>query len=140
MILTVVSHVRTNNFSDPQLLDKLSQAWQSASRLLDDSNTVRYGVYHQYESNYKGNYTLSIAVEAASLAADAGSHEHLELPDSTHYKIFPVDSSDELGVVKAWQNIWELEEAGALNRAYTYDFEKYNTDGSVEIHIATKAF
>lgn len=37
-----------------------------------------------------------------------------------------------------WKQIWEQENAGVLDRAYTYDFEKYYPSGKVEIHIAIK--
>ncbi|MFS0647164.1 hypothetical protein [Siminovitchia sp. 179-K 8D1 HS] len=40
--------------------------------------------------------------------------------------------------MKTWKRIWELEEAGLLERVYTYDFEKYLPNGEIEIHIAIK--
>jgi len=36
---------------------------------------------------------------------------------------------------KTWSKIWKQEETGLLERAYTYDFEKYSPNGEIEIHI-----
>jgi predicted transcriptional regulator YdeE len=49
-----------------------------------------------------------------------------------------VDSSDEFGILNVWKEIWGREEKGILDRAYTYDFEKYYPDGQIEIYIAIK--
>jgi predicted transcriptional regulator YdeE len=49
-----------------------------------------------------------------------------------------VDTGDELGIVHAWRKIWELEEEGRLKRAYTVDYEKYASNGEIEIHIVIR--
>lgn len=129
MKLTILGQVRTNNFNDSLLMQKITGLWEEASQHLT-SDRVAYGVYHDYESDYRGDYTLSIAVEAGN------SGPALELPDHTHYKIFRVDPADEYGVVNAWKQIWELEQTGELKRAYTFDYEKYDTNGNIEVYIA----
>jgi hypothetical protein len=35
-------------------------------------------------------------------------------------------------IIKAWKQIWSMQ----INRAYTFDFEQYNPDGTVKIYIA----
>ncbi|MCM3601080.1 effector binding domain-containing protein [Robertmurraya korlensis] len=62
----------------------------------------------------------------------------MELPKHTKYEIFKVDRGDAQGVVNTWRKIWERENAGTLARAYSYDFEKYDPDGEIEIYIALK--
>ncbi|MFT4417024.1 GyrI-like domain-containing protein [Fredinandcohnia humi] len=132
MKLKHFNSVRTNNFNDDLLIQKISGLWQEASSRLTNPEIIIYGVYHEYESNYKGNYTLSIAVE------DNNSEPSLEIPDNATYEIFKVDTTNENGVVNTWKKIWELEDQGTLKRAYTYDFEKYVPNGEIEIHIAIK--
>lgn len=132
MKLTIITHVRTNHFLDEFFKEKITALWKEASARIPDRDRIVYGVYCDYESNYKGDYTLIIAIE------DGGRAPLLEIPANTKYKIFNVDTSDEQGIINTWKKIWEREEAGTLKRAYTYDFEKYYPDGRVEIHIATK--
>lgn len=130
MKVAVVGSIRTNNFQDEQLVQKITNLWKEASDRLTNEEKSTYGVYHNYESNYKGDYSLSIAAE------DTNGESFLELPSNEKYKVFKVDVTEENGVIHTWQEIWAQEEAGALKRAYTYDFEKYEPNGEIEIHIA----
>ncbi|MFF2482283.1 GyrI-like domain-containing protein [Paenibacillus sp. NPDC058071] len=132
MKLTIINSVRTNNFKDELLLQKISGLWKEAYDRTADQDSTLYGVYHQYESDYKGDYTLCIAVEGEE------GERQLELPASAKYEIFRVDTAEEQGVVKTWQKIWRREEAGTLKRAYTCDFEKYDSHGEIDIYIAIK--
>ncbi|MBE1442788.1 GyrI-like domain-containing protein [Paenibacillus sp. OAS669] len=132
MKLTIINDVRTNNFNDYLLLQKITGLWKEASNSLTNRDIIIYGVYHDYESDYKGDYTLSVAFE------DSKSESSLEIPDSAEYEIFNVDSAEEQGVINTWRKIWERENSGTLKRAYTYDFEKYYPNGEIEIYIAIK--
>lgn len=126
-----MNSVRTNNFNDERIMQKISGMWKEASNLLNN-DVIKYGVYYDYESNYKGDYTLAVAIETSSDQAQ------LQILDDSKYEVFKVDAEDEQGVLNTWKAIWEREDRGALQRAYTYDFEKYNPDGTIEIHIAVK--
>lgn len=132
MKLFLVNSIRTNNFNDKEMMGKIKTMWEEAYRNLEQHQSSIYGVYYDYESNYKGDYSLSVAI------GDRYGQSFIEIPKNEKYKIFKVDTSDELGVVKTWKRIWELEEAGLLERVYTYDFEKYLPNGEIEIHIAIK--
>jgi len=131
--LKILKSIRTNNFNDIYLKDKIQRIWREASIHFPKDKVATYGVYHKYSSNYKGDYTLSIAIADNS----NNSETTLTIPDDTKYKQFQVDPKDELGVINTWKKIWELEETGNLKRAYTYDFEKYDPSGKIEIFIAT---
>lgn len=87
-----------------------------------------YGIYHQYESNNRGDYTLAIAAETPA------SNEKLVIPNQ-EYAVFEC-LQVEHSIGEAWKKIWQLEEAKKLNRKYSLDFEKYYPNGKVEIHIA----
>ncbi|QJX80350.1 effector binding domain-containing protein [Priestia megaterium] len=134
MKLKILKSIRTNNFNDIYLVDKIQRIWREASTHLPQEKVATYGVYHKYNSNYKGDYTLSISIEGNSNSNN--SDITLNIPDDTKYKQFQVDCKDELGVINTWKKIWDLEENGELNRAYSYDFEKYFPDGKIEIYIA----
>lgn len=63
MKLKVMNSVRTNNFNDDLLLHKITKLWEQASNDLANQVVTKYGVYHNYESDYKGDYSLSIALK-----------------------------------------------------------------------------
>jgi len=130
MKLYVMNSIRTNNFNDEHMIDNIKTMWEEAYRQLEKYPNSVYGIYYDYESDYKGDYSLGVAIE------EPRGELSIELPDNGKYEVFQVDSSDEMGVIKAWQKIWEQEEAGALKRAYSYDFEKYSPNGNIEIYIA----
>ncbi|MUK88365.1 AraC family transcriptional regulator [Ornithinibacillus sp. L9] len=130
MNLSVINSVRTNNFTDELVIKKITGMWKEASSKLENHTDTIYGVYSDYESNYKGDYTLSVAIESSS-----GKHL-IEIPPNSKYETFSVDTSNEHGVMNTWKEIWQLEEKGTLKRAYTYDLEKYYPNGEIEIHIA----
>lgn len=115
-------------------MNKFEEVWKKASNYLGKQEVIIYGVYHNYESDYKGDYSFSIAIEENN----RDSEFDLEIPKDIRYESFDVDTSVELGSVKTWEKIWKLEEEGALKRAYTFDFEKYYPNGVIEIHIAIK--
>src|SRR5699024_1704478 len=99
--------------------------------ILADKNENVYGLYHEYESDYKGDYTLCVAVEGRDKSSVA-------IPDDTKYEVFKVNTNDEQGIFNTWNEIWKKEDENQLNRAYTYDFEKYYPDENIDIYIAVK--
>jgi predicted transcriptional regulator YdeE len=132
MNLTIIKSVRTNNFEDKAIMQKITEMWKEASSALLNQDEVTFGLYHEYESDYKGDYTVSVAVESSN------NGKTIKIPSISKYEIFKVDSLDENGIPNTWKQIWEQEENGDLKRAYSFDFEKYNPNGQIEIHIATK--
>lgn len=127
--LYLVNHIVTHNFKDSDVIQKFGRLWQEPSHLFAGGKAV-YGIYHNYRSDYKGDYTCSTATETVQEKAD------VLVPPETDYRIFPCTRET---VLQTWQQIWQLEENGGLSRAYQVDYEKYCADGSVEIHIGLKA-
>ncbi|WP_443863111.1 GyrI-like domain-containing protein [Fusobacterium ulcerans] len=127
----VVSEKRLNNFKDPDITSKIQKLWHETSMKLPEKDLNKYAVYSEYESDYKGDYTLFIGAD------NINSHKEIIIEEE-NYQIFSVERSSSDGIVKTWQKIWEMEEKGLLNRAYTVDYEKYYPDGKVEIFIALK--
>ncbi|MFS0764104.1 GyrI-like domain-containing protein [Peribacillus phoenicis] len=126
-VVYLIGEIRTNNFTDKNLFEKIGSLW-SKTNVLNIENDIKYGIYHQYESNYHGDYTLAIATETPV------SKENFVIPDQ-EYAVFEC-LQDEHSITETWKKIWQLEEDKNLNRKYSLDFEKYYPDGKVEIHIA----
>lgn len=129
MELLIIEKIRTNNFHDEHVMQKITDLWKNAATVLSNQEGCIYGLYYEYESDYKGDYTLSVAIEEKN-------NPSIYIPDDTIYEIFKVNTDEEQGILATWNEIWQREEEGQLKRAYTYDFEKYNPDGSIDIFIA----
>ncbi len=88
---------------------------------------VVYGVYTDYDND---QYTLIIGCEVTSLEEIPPGMVGITVPEQT-YKTFPAEGPPEKAIPATWQQIWNTP----LNRAYTYDFERYGD--TTEIFIAT---
>lgn len=125
--LYVAGTIRTNNFTDPEMMKKITDLWTQVGILDLPEDATIYGIYHNYESDFKGDYDLTVAMSSPI------STTKITLPEEKYEK-FSVDPDEENGIVKSWERIWQAD----LKRKYTFDFEKYNPDGSVEIYIAVE--
>lgn len=129
MELTIIQEIRTNNFNDERVMQKITNLWKESSTALSNHQGNTYGLYYEYESDYKGDYTLGVAIE--------GENEpSIIIPNDIKYEIFNVNIDEEQGILNTWNEIWKQEEKGQLKRAYTYDFEKYYPHGDIDIFIA----
>ncbi|MDN5973381.1 hypothetical protein [Bifidobacterium crudilactis] len=112
------------------MMEKISGLWRDcASEEADERSGGRsfYAVYHDYASDYRGDYTLSLCVESN----DVGDFD----TDLYAYRSFPIPV-DSGGVVSVWKQVWDLEQRGILRRSYSIDFEWYKPDGTATIQIA----
>jgi len=131
MELFIISEIRTNNFNDEHVMKKITDMWKDASTKLSNYKGNTYGLYYDYESNYKGDYTFGVAIER-------NGESSIVIPDSSNYEIFNVNTAEKHGIFNTWNEVWKMEEKGQLMRAYTYDFEKYYPDARIDIYIAVK--
>ena len=130
MKFSKIHTVRTNNFNDAAVQEKILGLWQQSEAAIlqakEQGKTV-VALYHDYESDYKGDYSVSIGTETdASYAFNTSDHR---------WKEYPVDASDEFGVLHTWQQIWAEEEAQTIHRVYAFDYEAYMPTGSSAIFI-----
>jgi predicted transcriptional regulator YdeE len=101
-------------------------------------------LYHDYESDKNGGYSLLIGVRVNSTEnVPAGMvAKHVIAEDRMLFttKQGPLAQV----VVGEWQNIWDMENQGELRRSYTCDYELYDersydpAHAVVEIHIGVK--
>lgn len=124
MFLRLGPAVRTNNFSDAQLTMKLQQLWK-------DAPPVRpiYVCYFHYADRFTEDFSVALGVEDPD-------GTFLLPSEQTSYITYPIPLKERLGFWKAWQNAWEDECTGRIERSYTVDFEKYEADGSATLYIA----
>lgn len=127
MNIFIVEMMRCNNFTDQNLEKAYEEIWEKAKQKLSDDIDY-YGVYTDYVSNYKGDYSFGVG----ALQFDTPSLVCID--DTMKYKIFRVKDKTHLPAL--WQHIWDLEEKNEIKRAYTVDYEHYKADGSVDVHIA----
>lgn len=127
-----INSVTTNNFTDENMIDKIQSLWQEAQSKIKDNTGCVYGVYHHYQSDYRGDYTLSIAVDhPIQHVASTITPNPID-----NYAVFEVNDNHEDKIYQTWQQIWALEQDNKIRRAYDVDFEKYYPDGRVEIYIS----
>lgn len=128
----VIDSVKTNNFTDEKMSDKVQTVWKNSLAKLTDNHGCTYGVYNHYQNDFRGDYVLSIAVDHPI--------EHctkiIESNPIDNYAVFNVNDNHEDHVYQVWEHIWGLEQDGKILRAYDVDFEKYYPDGRVEIYIS----
>jgi predicted transcriptional regulator YdeE len=127
MKLYVNEIVRTNNFEDDDIMNKILGMWDTFYKNNDDYKGKVYAIYHDYESDYKGDYSLALCTEDIS----ADKFFEVDFANSIEYKCSGKDE-----IVNVWKRIWEDEEENKIQRRYDIDWgEEYKEDGSVVIHL-----
>ena len=106
----------------------ISPLWQNNLDKLPQGHCC-YGIYFNYATNYQADYDFAIASEVV-LETDIPV---IEIEDLNFYAVFRGNVDE---IYQTWQLIWKKEQQGLLKRAYSVDFEKYHSDGLVEIYIA----
>ncbi|MFF2498315.1 effector binding domain-containing protein [Peribacillus sp. NPDC058075] len=92
----MIGEIRANNFTDKNLFEKIGSLW-SKTNDHNIENDMKYGIYHQYESDYRGDYTLAIATETPV------SNENFVIPDQ-EYAVFKC-LQDEHSISETWKKI-----------------------------------
>ena len=120
----IVQQRLNNNIAD----EIIPPLWQNNLDKLPQGHYC-YSIYFNYATNYQADYDFAIASEVV-LETDIPV---IEIEDLSFYEIFRCNVDE---IYQTWQLIWEKEQQGLLKRAYSVDFEKYHSDGLVEIYIA----
>ena len=120
----IVQQRLNNNIAD----EIISTLWQNNLDKLPQGHCC-YGIYFNYATNYQADYDFAIASEVVSET----DIPVIEIEDLSCYEVFRCKVDE---IYQTWQLIWKKEQQGLLKRAYSVDFEKYHSDGLVEIYIA----
>lgn len=150
-LLTGVS-TRTTNAEEAGPDGRLPKLWETyfqsglSSRPGIANPHLIYSLYTDYESDANGAYTTLIGHEVgdeSQLAEDAASHTVMVA--ASKYRVFTTERGPMNEVVpKAWGYIWAYYKESQETRAYTGDFERYDTGSfdpmntEVQIYIAIR--
>jgi len=95
MKFLIMATERTNNFTDPAIQAKITGLWEKNSEAVKkaaEKGTVIACVYHEYESNYQGDYAVSLCFEETE-QADFDTEKYT-------WKKDPIDRRDAQGLRK----------------------------------------
>ncbi|MEG0601382.1 MULTISPECIES: GyrI-like domain-containing protein [Vagococcus] len=116
--------IRTSNSK----VDEIIELWQKVPTMGLEGNL--YAVYYNYESDHHGEYDFLIGTsnyqEGEDVVLSEGNYLMVEIPNATPEK-----------VGAAWHIIWE-DKVIYEQRLFTADFEEYQANGQVTIHLAIK--
>ncbi len=129
MKIYVIDSIRVGNFKE-ETLDKIVGLWENCNNQYPElQDLVRYGIYSDYEKDYRGDYNLAVG------STDIETKDSINI-DLNDYKIYKAKTNGE--IYSLWEEIWDDEENGKIDRLYNVDFERYNLDGTVDIFIGIK--
>ncbi len=100
-----------------------------------------YGIYTDYESDYKGKYTCIIGQKVDSLDQIPNGLIGREFKEGKYLK-FTAKGQMPNAIVETWNEIWTKDKK--LNRKYSADFEVYDkksqngVNAEVDIYIAVE--
>ncbi|MFN3454810.1 MAG: GyrI-like domain-containing protein [Pseudobdellovibrio sp.] len=142
--------LRTNNAKEMSGAGGIAALWQRVSeekiadKVLDKVNHNFYAVYHAYESDMNGEYSLTIGVPVKAGASVPEGLSVVHIPQQKYLKIETDQGQMPDIVIKAWQYIWDKSSQSEINRSYTADFEVYDhrcanpLSSQVDLFIAVK--
>jgi predicted transcriptional regulator YdeE len=99
------------------------------------SDSPIYGIYHDYESDYRARFSVTAGV-GVSAPADGTGFDTVQVPAAS-YLAFAGKGLMPNVVIETWQSVWHFFEISSqYKRKYTVDFELYSGADEVAIHIA----
>lgn len=139
--------MRTSNEDDLAMKD-LKRLWNQFysddihSKVSDKASEDIYAVYTDYESNYRGAYTVIIGFKVRSLERSIPAGFTLRTFSGGSYVQYTSKGKLPDAVIGQWREIWNND--AILNRAYSADFEIYGElaknpgEAEVELLVAVK--
>jgi len=128
---------RTSNGAEMSGTGKIGGLWQQFQERSGESGfeAAPVAVYHDYESDHNGEYSLLVGVPLPESSAPPAGWQVVDVP-ARDYLVFPVQSGPMPEVLIAtWMAVWShFEKASEFERAYTTDLERHGA--TTEIHIA----
>lgn len=132
--------IRTNNFS-PNVYNEIGELWEKFykdiyNKIENKVNNRALGIYTEYESDEKGDYTMMTACEVYSDNQENGISVK-KIP-AGKYAVFTIKGDVRFVVSKFWQKLWEMK----LDRTFICDYEEYcegtMNDCLIKIYIGIK--
>lgn len=133
--------VRTKNEEEfnPQKaqLPHLWEQFYASTTNETQQNSPIYGVYHHYESDSSGHYTVTAGIEIPN--EFKATHLDRVIIKAGDYLVFEAAGTNPSAIIKAWQTIWNyFNETSTYQRSYLTDFELYKTPIESAVYIGIK--
>lgn len=138
--------VRTSNVAEanPQTA-KIPPLWEKIERGALEALIPKrlakgkpFVVYHNYQSNHQGPYSLLVGYQVIGQDDVPMGLSGLNVP-AGRYLMFTAEGPKPGSVAQAWHRIqYYFEQPGALQRAYTFDYEVHDNTQRVSIFVAIK--
>jgi len=133
--------IRTNNVTElDETTAQIPQLWQryvdeniEGKTLNKSKSLAMYGVYNKYEKDVNSDYDYTIGVEVTK-------PKNAITIEKDRYLVFSKKGEFPEVVIDAWHDVWNYFNSTECEyeRAYNYDFEKYEKEDEVEIYISIK--
>ena len=99
-------------------------------------DTSWYGLYHRYEKDYRGAYTLTAALPVKEAENVPDGLEAIEVPSQAYYK-FELEGPMPETIAETWPKILKyFRKSKDFRRAYKVDFEKYTGKDKAELYVS----
>ena len=138
--------IRTNNTNEG--MDKINEMWRDIMNgklpvLFDSEHRFQHGIspvsrYSNYSSNENGDYDLSIM----GVTSDFFQEIETAVSKGTYKKYDEFDENNNIAICtrKAWEKVWSEQKSGAVDRAYSEDYEsavpaEYTKDGKAHCYL-----
>ncbi|NUN06803.1 MAG: AraC family transcriptional regulator [Bdellovibrio sp.] len=137
---------RTTNAQEMGGKGKILPLWQEfygkkmLAKIPGKTDSQVYGVYHDYESDMNGAYSLLVGVKVAPGTKAPKGMTLLKIPAQDYVHIASPKGEMPGVVVDAWKRVWSATD---FKRKYSYDFEIYGDkakdpkSAEVELYIST---
>jgi predicted transcriptional regulator YdeE len=98
-----------------------------------------FGVYHRYESDANGAYSVTAGIDVGTGKAPAGLDSVCVA--AGEHMVFASSGAMPQAVIAAWQQVWVYfaQENCPHQRAYSTDFERHDGPEQISLFIALKA-
>ncbi|MDE5740981.1 MAG: GyrI-like domain-containing protein [Oscillospiraceae bacterium] len=133
---------RTNN-SSPEMGNIIGGLWKKfysaeiVSAIKNRTNACALGMYTEYSSDEKGDYTAAVGCEITGETSLPSEMKIIKIP-AGKYAEFSItgemDTNRQLAVLqRLWQELWGM----GLDRTYICDFEEYRSADPkfADIHV-----
>ena len=116
--------------------NKIGDLWQRWHALGDRKivearlDETIYSVYCEYEGDASRPYTVVIGCAVPADAVVPEGLKKIEV-EAGEFAVFPVTGPLPMGVVATWSEVWTTP----LDRRYKADFDRYEQDGTVSVHV-----
>ena len=141
--------IRTTNAQEMSPQGKIPSLWQRFNqeqifaKIPSKLDQAVYAVYHNYESDATGPYSLTLGVKVGPDVNILDGLEMIHIPEQKYVQYTSQKGAMPSIVIDCWQSIWQQTTSGQIQRKFTYDFELYDHRSSdlaaaqVDVFIAT---